>query len=210
MSHKLYAICCIFWCAIEHIKKCNQGYIAHQKMQKKWHRAHQKYNLWHRVQILISNDIEHTGYNFPWHTWNFLLTKCGVGEFRKTRHPRNVKLDKVLEMCFSGTGNSRFSEAWNPRSLRFANMWSSWVVIRRRQGVANEWKPGISNRRWRELQRVADSGICRGLRSGVMHGDIHEPEKQRLIRESVGDPVRESRVKIFTNRWRSKVKVVVP
>jgi hypothetical protein len=32
----------------------------------------------------------------------------------------------------------------------------------------------------------------------------------RLIRESVEDPVRESRGKTFTNRWRSKVKVVVP
>jgi hypothetical protein len=32
----------------------------------------------------------------------------------------------------------------------------------------------------------------------------------RLIRESVGDPVRESRMKIFTNRRRSKVKVVAP
>jgi hypothetical protein len=39
--------------------------------------------------------------------------KFGVGEFRKTRHPRNVKFDKVLETCFSGAGNSRFSEAWN-------------------------------------------------------------------------------------------------
>jgi hypothetical protein len=36
-----------------------------------------------------------------------------VGEFRKTRHPRNVKLNKVLKVCFSGAGNSRFSEAWN-------------------------------------------------------------------------------------------------
>jgi hypothetical protein len=32
----------------------------------------------------------------------------------------------------------------------------------------------------------------------------------RLIRESVGDPIRESRVKTFTNQRRSKVKVVVP
>jgi hypothetical protein len=41
--------------------------------------------------------------------------------------------------------------------------------------------------------------------------DIHElTKKQRLIRESVGDLVRESRVKTFTNRRRSKVKVVVP
>jgi hypothetical protein len=30
------------------------------------------------------------------------------------------------------------------------------------------------------------------------------------VRESVGDPVRESHVKTFTNRRRSKVKVVVP
>jgi hypothetical protein len=29
-----------------------------------------------------------------------------VGEFRKTRHPRNVKFDKVIEICFSGTWNS--------------------------------------------------------------------------------------------------------
>jgi hypothetical protein len=36
-----------------------------------------------------------------------------VGEFRKTRHPRNVKFDEVLETCFSVTGNSQFSEAWN-------------------------------------------------------------------------------------------------
>jgi hypothetical protein len=39
--------------------------------------------------------------------------KENVGEFRKIRHPRNVKFDKVLETCFSGEGNSRFSEAWN-------------------------------------------------------------------------------------------------
>jgi hypothetical protein len=39
--------------------------------------------------------------------------KSDVGEFRKTRHPRNVEFNKVLETCFSGAGNSRFSEAWN-------------------------------------------------------------------------------------------------
>jgi hypothetical protein len=48
-----------------------------------------------------------------------------VGEFKKTRHPRNVKFDKVLETCFSGAGNSRFSEAWNLWSLEFANVQSS-------------------------------------------------------------------------------------
>jgi hypothetical protein len=72
-------------------------------------------------------------------------------------------------------------------------------------------KPGTSSWRWRELRKAAGSGICRGTSSEVMSGDIHEPaEKQRPIRESVGDPVRESRVKTLTNRRRRKVKVVVP
>jgi hypothetical protein len=54
----------------------------------------------------------------------FSATSLGsdVGEFRKTRHPRNVKSDKVLETCFSGAGNSRFSEAWDLRILEFANV----------------------------------------------------------------------------------------
>jgi hypothetical protein len=72
-------------------------------------------------------------------------------------------------------------------------------------------KPGTSSWRWCELRRAADLGICRGLNSGVTREDIHEPtKKQRLIRESIGDSVRESCMKIFTNRRRSKVKVVVP
>jgi hypothetical protein len=72
-------------------------------------------------------------------------------------------------------------------------------------------KPGTSSWRWRELRRTADSGICRGLSSGVTREDMREPaEKQRPIRESVEGPFREFHVKTFTNRGRSKVKVVVP
>jgi hypothetical protein len=72
-------------------------------------------------------------------------------------------------------------------------------------------KPGTSSWRRRELRRTVDSGICREPRSEVTREDMHEPmKKRRLIRESVEDPVRELRVKTFTNRWRSKVKVVVP
>jgi hypothetical protein len=57
----------------------------------------------------------------------------------------------------------------------------------------------------------ADSGTCRRPSSGVTREDVHEPtKKRRPIRESVEDLVRESRVKIFTNRRGSKVKVVVP
>jgi hypothetical protein len=72
-------------------------------------------------------------------------------------------------------------------------------------------KPGTSSWQWRELRRAADSGICRGPSSRVTREDIHElAKKQRLIRESVGNLVREPRVKTFTNQRRSKVKVVVP
>jgi hypothetical protein len=59
-----------------------------------------------------------------------MIDATTIGEFRKTRHPRNVKFDKVLETCFSGAGNSRFSEAWNLRSLEFANVRSSGILMR--------------------------------------------------------------------------------
>jgi hypothetical protein len=47
------------------------------------------------------------------HMGEALTQHTGVGEFRKTRHPRNVEFNKVLEACFSGAGSSRFPEAWN-------------------------------------------------------------------------------------------------
>jgi hypothetical protein len=72
-------------------------------------------------------------------------------------------------------------------------------------------RPGTSSWRWRELRRKASSGICRGPSLEVTREDMHEPvKKRRPVRESVEDPVRELRVKTFTNRRRSKVKVVVP
>jgi hypothetical protein len=103
----------------------------------------------------------------------------GVGEFRKTRHPRNIKFDEILEICFSGTENSWISGAWNLRSFRFADMRSSGIVVRRRHGVANTRKPVISSWRWREPRRAIDSGIFRGSSSEVKHGDIHEPVKKQ-------------------------------
>jgi hypothetical protein len=72
-------------------------------------------------------------------------------------------------------------------------------------------KPGTSSWRWRELRKMADSRICRGPSSGITHEDLHEPSKKRKpIRESVKGLLRESHVRTFTNRRRSKVKVVVP
>jgi hypothetical protein len=73
------------------------------------------------------------------------------------------------------------------------------------------WKPGILNCRWPEPRRAANSGICRGLTSGVRRVDMREPaEKRRPIRETVEDPVREFHAEAFTNQERSKVRVVVP
>jgi hypothetical protein len=90
-------------------------------------------------------------------------------------------------------------------------VWSSGTLSRRRNWVTNMRKPRTSSWRWRELRRTADSGICRGPSSGITREETYEPmKKRRPIRESVEDQVRGSRVKTFTNWWKSKVKVVVP
>jgi hypothetical protein len=41
---------------------------------------------------------------------NPLPRGASVGEFRKTRHPCNVKFDKVLETCFQGQETHDFRE----------------------------------------------------------------------------------------------------
>jgi hypothetical protein len=72
-------------------------------------------------------------------------------------------------------------------------------------------KPGVSSWQWSERRETADSGICRGPSSGISREDMHESvKKRRPIRESVGDPVRELRLKTSTNLRGSKAKVVVP
>jgi hypothetical protein len=64
------------------------------------------------------------------------------------------------------------------------------------------------------MARTSEDGRFGNLsrtKFGVTHEDMYEPmKKRRPSRESVEDPVRESRVKTFTNWWRSKVKVVIP
>jgi hypothetical protein len=102
-----------------------------------------------------------------------------VGEFRKTRHPRNVEFNVILEICFSGAGNSRFSGIWNLRSFGFANVWISGILNWWRPRVMNTRKPGISNSRRHEFRRTADSGICRKFSSEVMRGGVHESAKKQ-------------------------------
>jgi hypothetical protein len=90
-----------------------------------------------------------------------------------------LSLTKFSKHVFQGEGNSRFSEAWNLWSLEFANVRSSGILIRWRNGVTNMRKPGVSSCRWPELRRKANSGIYWRPNSGVSREDIHEPgEKQ--------------------------------
>jgi hypothetical protein len=53
------------------------------------------------------------------------LRPPGVGE-----EARNVEFNKVLEICFSGAGNSRSSGIRDLRSFRFANMRISGILNR--------------------------------------------------------------------------------
>jgi hypothetical protein len=45
-------------------------------------------------------------------------------------------------------------------------------------------KPGVSSWRWRELRKMAGSGICQGPSLGVTREDIHEPMKKRRPTDS--------------------------
>jgi hypothetical protein len=134
-----------------------------------------------------------------------------VGEFRKTRHPRNVELNEVLKVCFSGAGNSRFSEAWNLWSPEFANVQSSGILIRQGGGVANMRKPGIStvdSANFGELpiresdeDPVRDSGAWTCMNQLGSKGQFGN-----LLKTWFGSFLRR-----HSRTWgRSKVKVVVP
>jgi hypothetical protein len=134
-----------------------------------------------------------------------------VGEFRKTRHPRNVKFDKVLETCFLGTGNSWFPEAWNLWSLGFANVWNSRIVVREEVDSRTCGSPesragnGANFRRWPIRESIGDP-----IRESCAETCTNLRRSESRSREFVEGLVRGSHVKTFTNQRRSKVKVVVP
>jgi hypothetical protein len=141
----------------------------------------------------VPSDVPRVAFftKFPKCSWNRIVgvnplpRGASVGDFRKTRHPRNIEFNEVLEICFSGAGHSRFSGILDLRNLRFANMQFSGILNRRRLGVMNTRKPGP------RTGKVTNFG-------------------GQLIRESVRDLVRKSCAEKFTNQKRSKVKVVVP
>jgi hypothetical protein len=141
----------------------------------------------------VASDVPRVTFftKFLKYSWNWIVgvnplpRGASVGEFRKTRHPRNVEFDKVLEICFSGTRNSRFSGIRDLRSFRSqtCEFRGSWFGEDAESRTCGSPEP-----------RVGGGANLEGL----------------LIRESVGNPVWKSCTEIFTNRRRSKVKVVVP
>jgi hypothetical protein len=73
-------------------------------------------------------------YTLSWKYWVLppdivlpLSLQPDVGEFRKTRHPRNVEFNQILKMCFSGAKHSRFLGILDLQSLGVANMRESWT-----------------------------------------------------------------------------------
>jgi hypothetical protein len=77
----------------------------------------------------------------------FLMRQCLIqvlGNSGKYITLETSKSDSILKVCFSGAGNSRIQEVWDLRSLEFADVQSSGNLVRRRDGVVNMRKPGIS------------------------------------------------------------------
>jgi hypothetical protein len=137
--------------------------------------------------------------------------KQSVGEFRKTRHPRNVRFDKVLETCFSGQGTHDFrrSGTCEASDSRICEVRGSW------------FGEDVESRTCRSPEPRVGGGANFGGR--LIRESVGDPVRESRVKALTnwrrskgwfgnlsGDPVRESRVKTFTNRRRSKVKVVVP
>jgi hypothetical protein len=111
----------------------------------------------------------------------FTHSSCGtvLGNSGKYITLETSKSNGILKVCFSGAGNSRIQELWDLRSLEFAGVQSSGNSVRRRCGVMNMRKPGISTV------------------GGPDFGDLP-------IRESNEDSVRDSGAGIRANLRRSE------
>jgi hypothetical protein len=130
-----------------------------------------------------------------------------VGEFRKTCHPRNVKVYEIREMSFqgnlrrSGILNLRSSEVANVRRSGISNLRSSEVVNVRRSGisnlrsfkVANSRRPEVMNLQNHEIGSLRNSGICwRSSSEVTAHEDFLNGEIHKSVRSKVKDVVSKS------------------
>jgi hypothetical protein len=105
LEFELHAIGCIFLCVICHF--FDFFYVLHVidciflvfYAIKNVIEHIKKYNLWHRAQIVIFNDVEHMSYNFLWHTRNFLIKqplRCKVTRFWSMRILYRNKIEELI------------------------------------------------------------------------------------------------------------------
>jgi hypothetical protein len=128
--------------------------------------------LWGCRVTRVPSDVPRVTFftKFPKYSWNRIVgvnplpRGASVGEFRKTRHPRNVESNEVREICFSGAKHWRFSGILNLQSL----------------GVVNTQRSGTSNLRSHELRETGNSGIRRESCSEVMNKGIHEQVRSKV------------------------------
>jgi hypothetical protein len=100
-----------------------------------------------------------------------------VGEFRKTRHPRNIQFNEVLEICFSGARHMRFSGILDLWSLGVANMRFSGILGLRNFGVANMRLSGITNLRSLGVMNLRKAGISNQRSHELRRVEIRESAK---------------------------------
>jgi hypothetical protein len=122
---------------------------------------------------------------FPECSWNRIVgvnqlpRGASVGEFRKTRHPRNANIAKFLRHVFQEQETHDF---WEPGTCEASDS-------RTREVRGLLFGEEVGSRTCRSLEPRAGDGANFG---------------GRPIRESVGDSVRESRAKTCMNLRRSE------
>jgi hypothetical protein len=153
-------------------------------------------NIWWREYVvIISLNLKRFG---SWFYTSTMSLQIGVGEFRKTRHPRNIEFNEVLEICFSGEGIYDFQEsgtceASGSRTCDFQESWTCEASGSRTCDFRESW-----------ICEVSELWTCESLESRT--GEVTN-FGGRLIREYVGSLVRKSRMGKFTNQWEAKSKL---
>jgi hypothetical protein len=138
---------------------------------------------------------------------NPLPRGASVGEFRKTRHPRNIEFNKVLKICFSGSRTCDFQESWTceasgSRTCGFHESWTCEASGSRTCDFQESWTCEASGSRTCYFQE-SWTGEASGSRTREsLESRTGEVTNfgGRLIRESVGSLVWKSRTGRFTNQ----------
>jgi hypothetical protein len=85
---------------------------------------------------------------FPKCSWNRIVgvnplpQGASVGEFRKTRHPRNVEFNEFLRYVFQRQGTCDFQESWTCEALesRICDFRESWTCEASESRICDFWE----------------------------------------------------------------------